>query len=171
MFVEQKSKPVRMEFRCMITPMKAVKYNLSGLLGNFNADLAGRFYPDVLASRLNVMVSELVNNAVENVIDPGAGFSVNIRITESELIVKVSNRADEAQYEKVKRHIGVIRMSDDKKRLMAETIAQRKALRLKGGLGLIRLAAEIKSELNANYNRDKSVMTVVSRLALNGIGG
>jgi hypothetical protein len=151
---------------CSIKPMKAVRYNMSGLLGNFNADLAGQFYPSIVATRLNVIVSELVNNAVENVIDPAAGFGVTIHLNNSELTVRVSNRVEEPQYYKVKRHIMMIRKAADKKQLLAETIAKRKALRLRGGLGLIRLAAEIKSRLDVKFNRRKSMMTVVSRLSL-----
>jgi hypothetical protein len=166
MAVAQEIKPVRMDMACTIAPMNAVKYDLSGLLGNFNAGLAGQFYPSIVATRLNVIVSELVNNVVENVTDPGAGFTLAIHVCESNMTVKVSNRVDEPQYFKVKRHLSMIRNADDKKRLLSETIAKRKALRLKGGLGLIRLAAEIRSSLEVKFNKRKAMMTVISRLSL-----
>jgi hypothetical protein len=164
-------KPVRLDMACSIAPMKAVRYNLSGLLGNFNADLAEQFYPPIVSTRLNVIVSELVNNVVENVADPSAGFDIAIRVGSSYLTVKVSNQVHESQYRKVQKHIAMIRNAADTKRLLAETIAKRKALRLRGGLGLIRLAAEIKSRLNVTFNRKKSVMTVVSRLSFEQPGG
>ena len=77
------------------------------------------------------------------------------------------NKAEKSQYEKVRKHIEKINSAPDLRQLLADTIRDRRKDRLKGGLGLIRLAAENKFTLSAHY--DAEHLIVDSHIGLGGL--
>ena len=150
-----------------LSPVKNLIGDMSGMLGNFCDEFLGAFYPRIVCQRANIVVTELVNNAIANKMDQDSKIILELSIDGSALCIKVTNVADQEQYDKVKAHIERINTTDNKIKLLAETIRQRRKERLGGGLGLIRLAAENKFNLSVDY--DAPFLIVESKIALGGL--
>ena len=118
-----------------------------------------------LVRKLDVVLSELVNNVLENT-KKKSGLSAELRLQEDSVLVRVSNRVTLRQCDAVKRHVANIRRADDPKKLLAETIRTRRDRGQLGGLGLIRLAAETRARLSVSYDKRRSLMRVTAQVAL-----
>jgi hypothetical protein len=135
-----------------LSPVGNIVADLSGLLGMFSDELIGAFYPKTVSKKANIVITELVNNAIVNSTDRDGKVTLEIEINKDILRIQVTNAADSAQYQKVKRHIDTINSAGDLRELLAHTIRERRKDRLRGGLGLIRLAAENKFQLSVRYS-------------------
>lgn len=153
----------RIGISCTIEPVKHVLCDLSGILGRFSEDLLKAFYPPIVGKRTNIVITELVNNVLENILLPDSAVTLEILVDAQHLVIRVTNAADEQRYEKVASHVRAIMECDDVKRLMRQTIRDRRVGRLKGGIGLMRLVAENKFQIHTEFHDGK--MTVESRLA------
>jgi hypothetical protein len=150
-----------------LSPMRNIIGDLSGLLGNFSDELIGAFYPKNVSKKANIVITELVNNAVVNSTDGDSKVTLEIIINHDRLRIRVTNAAKRSQYRKVKDHIKMINSTGDLRKLLADTIRERRKDRLRGGLGLIRLAAENKFRLSAGYRAP--YLTVDSQIGLGGL--
>lgn len=136
-----------------LEPTRNIVGDVSGLLANFCDELIGAFYPKNISKKVNIVVTELFDNAVENSADDSSKLSLDLRIDGQQLRIQMKNAARRSQFRKVKAHINRINSADDLRELMSDTIRMRREGRLKGGLGLIRLAAENKFRLSVKYHR------------------
>jgi len=150
-----------------LSPKRNIIGDLSGLLGNFSDELIGAFYPKNVSKKANIVITELVNNAVVNSTDGDSKVTLEILIKKDLLRIKVTNAAKRSQYRKVRDHIKMINSTGDLRTLLAETIRERRKDRLRGGLGLIRLAAENKFTLSAGYRAP--YLTIDSQIGLGGL--
>lgn len=155
-----------LQFSYTINPVKNLQYSMSGLLGNFNAELVNQFYPPIIGKRLNIIISELVNNVYENKADECSKLFLSITIQGEEASIVVKNKVTPAQFESVRKHINTIKKSVNSLTLLSETMRARRCNNLKGGLGLIRLASENKALLSVRYDKSSSYMTLNSKLIL-----
>jgi len=152
--------------RCSISPQKNIIGDIGGLIAGFCEELVGAFYPRLVSKRANTVITELFNNAIENGIDPASTITLEVQINGALLRIKMTNVARQEQFEKIKSHVDRIN-STDIRRLMAETIRERRRLQLKGGLGLIRLALENKSRISVDYK--EPLLIVESEILLGGL--
>jgi len=152
--------------RYSISPQKNIIGDIGGLIARFCEELVGSFYPRVVSKRANTVITELFNNAVENSADPAGAITLEVQIDGAMLRIRMTNVAPWEQFQRVKKHIDQIN-SADIRRLMAETIRERRKLQLKGGLGLIRLALENKSRISADYQ--EPFLVVESEISLGGL--
>jgi hypothetical protein len=148
-----------------ISPQKNIIGDIGGLIAGFCEELVGSFYPRVVSRRANTVITELFNNAVENSVDPSGTITLEVQINGALLRIRMTNAARQEQFEKIKSHVDRIN-STDIRRLMAETIRERRKLQLKGGLGLIRLALENKSRISVDYK--EPFLIVESEIQLGG---
>ena len=148
-----------------ISPQKNIIGDVGGLIAGFCEELVGSFYPHIVSKRANTVITELFNNAVENSVDPSGTITLEVQINSALLRIKMTNAARQEQFEKIKSHVDRIN-STDIRRLMAETIRERRKLQLKGGLGLIRLALENKSRISVDYK--EPLLIVESEIQLGG---
>ncbi len=153
--------------RYELSPVRNFIGDLSGLLASFADELIGAFFPRIISKKANIVITELVNNAIVNTADEHSKIVLETGIDRESLVIRVTNVAAPEQYEAVRSRIERISTSDDPRKLLAATIRERRKERLRGGLGLIRLAAENKFELSAMY--DAPYLTVESRIALGGL--
>jgi len=150
-----------------LSPVKNIIGDLSGLLGNFSDELIGAFYPKNVSKKANIVITELVNNAVVNSLEGDSKISLEIMINKDLLRIRVTSAAKRSQYRKVRDHINMINSTGDLRKLLAETIRERRKDRLRGGLGLIRLAAENKFTLSARYRAP--YLVIDSQIGLGGL--
>lgn len=150
-----------------ISPFKNVICDLSGIIGNFIQELLGAFYPRQISKKANTVLTELINNVLENVTVGKSEIGVDLKINQENLTIRVRNYATKAQFQKVKEHIDKINSTANIKDLLKETIHSRKSEHLKGGLGLIRLVAENKFSISVDYN--EKYLTIESQIALGGL--
>jgi len=150
-----------------LSPVKNIIGDLSGLLGNFSDELIGAFYPKNVSKKANIVITELVNNAVVNSLEGDSKISLEIMINKDLLRIRVMSAAKRSQYRKVRDHINMINSTGDLRKLLAETIRERRKDRLRGGLGLIRLAAENKFTLSARYRAP--YLVIDSQIGLGGL--
>jgi hypothetical protein len=150
-----------------LSPIRNIIGDLSGLLGNFSDDLIGAFYSKTISKKANIVITELVNNAVVNSPDGDGRITLEIVINKDLLRISVTNAAHRSQYKKVRDHIEMINSANDLRKLLADTIRERRKDRLRGGLGLIRLAAENKFTLSARYRAP--YLSVDSQIGLGGL--
>lgn len=167
MITQEELATTNISMRYDLSPIKNIIGDLSGLLGNFSDELLGAFYPRTVSKKANIVITELVNNAVVNSADGNGRIILEIMIDKDLLRIRVSNAASRAQYKKVKEHIKMINTAGDLRKLLAETIRERRHDRLKGGLGLIRLAAENKFTLSAHYRAP--YLVIDSQIGLGGL--
>ena len=166
MVSEADLKTTHIAMRYSISPQRNIIGDIGGLIARFCEDLVGSFYPRVVSKRANTVISELFNNAVENNADPAGAITLEVQIDGAILRIRMTNVAPQEQFEKVKKHIDQINTADIR-RLMAETIHERRRLQLKGGLGLMRLALENKSRISADYH--DPFLIVESEISLGGL--
>lgn len=141
-----------------LSPVRNVLGDLAGVLGEHVLTLMGMFYPRPLCRRANVVVTELVTNVLENIVEPESELRFDITVNAEDLVIEVGNQVTDAQFEAVQKRIVAIQQSDDVKELLKQTIRERRPKRLKGGLGFMRLAAENKFDLS--LRREDGYMTI-----------
>jgi hypothetical protein len=156
----------RISFSLDVGPLSSVVGDLPTVVSEFSLSLVGLFYPTALAKKANVVLTELVQNIVENVVDPASDGSIKLSIDGRELVIAVSNAATVADYDKVRARIAALGTPAEAKKLLAQTIRERRPQRLKGGLGLIRLVAENRFSLSCDHADGK--LTVTARYPLEG---
>lgn len=157
----------RMGVSFRVAPLGDIRGNLATLLGESLPALIGMFYPPWVGKKANVAVTELIQNVVENIVDPASELQLELRVDPDALEVQVRNKATPAQYEAVRARIDAVARSADPKRLLGETLRARRADRLKGGLGLLRLVSENRFRLSARYEQEH--LTVFAAFPLRGI--
>ncbi len=167
MITEEDLAKTNISMRYDVSPTKNIIGDFSGLLGNFCDELIGAFYPGIISKKANIVITELLNNAIDNNIDGESEIILEVRINKDQLWIKVMNAAEAEQFEKVKAHVERINSSEDKRKLLADTIRRRRKDRLEGGLGLIRLVAENKFTLSVDYA--DPFLIVESQFALGGL--
>jgi hypothetical protein len=154
-------------FSYTIHPVRNIISDLSAMIGNFCEETIGSFYPRVVSKKANVVLTELVNNAIENSTDSGSRIGLKVDIDKNRLVIKVMNPVTREQYEKVRRHVEKINSTENIRKLLRDTILLRRKDRLKGGLGLIRLVAENKFSLSVTFKNP--YMIVESHFSLGGL--
>ncbi len=146
--------------RLTVGPLDHVTGDLAGLVGEQSLQLLGMFYPRNVAKKANVVITELVTNVFENMVDPKSSFDLALDAGPTGLVIAVRNQVTPEQYAKVKARVDLIRDTPDLRALVANTIRERRKERLKGGLGLMRLAQENKFAIATAY--DDGAMTVTA---------
>lgn len=141
-----------------ISPVGNILGDLPGLVADGTMAMLGMFYPVTIGKKANIALSELLTNVMENIFDPGGGVGVRIGANAERLHISVSNTASLNAYESVSARIAELQNSQNPKKLFADTIRARRSQQLKGGIGLMRLVAENKFSLSADY--DGGVLTV-----------
>ncbi|HEY0137802.1 MAG TPA: hypothetical protein VGB85_27140, partial [Nannocystis sp.] len=119
-----------------------------------------------IVKKANVAVTELIQNVLENIVDPTSELVLDMRVDGDALDIRVRNRATEVQYEAVRARVDALAQAADPKRLLGETLRARRADQLKGGLGLLRLVSENRFQLEASYEQEH--LTVHAAFPLRG---
>jgi hypothetical protein len=163
----QRLAQTRIDARLSIAPVGNIVGDVAGLLGESLLELLSMFYPMRVCKKANVVVTELVTNVLENVSDHESGLVLELRIDGDRLVVHVTNRATAAQFEVVRARLQAIADAPSARNLLRDTIRRRRADRLKGGLGLMRLAVENQFGLEASY--DQGNLMVRAEFALKGL--
>ncbi len=152
---------------CHIGPLKNVVGDIGGIISRYSCELVGAFYPALVSRKVEVVLTELVDNVLKNYVDGDSGITVEMRIDTHDLTVRVSSVATREQFSKVKSIIDTMSDTQSVKGLLRKTIHQRRKERSRGGLGLLRLVAENRFDLNVTF--DESVLAVESHIALGGL--
>ena len=97
---------------------------------------------------------------------PTSQMMLDLDVNQDRLIIRVKNAVTSDQFDKVRVQVDRINQAEDLKRLMRDTIRERRRLKEKGGLGLIRLVAENKSQLSVSY--EGGYLVVTSQLDVGG---
>jgi hypothetical protein len=167
LITEEDLATTKIRLRYDFSPTKNIIDDLSGLIGRFCEELIGSFYARNISRKANIVITELLNNAVENSSDENGNIAIELEIDETALAIRVKNMAKPEQYEKVKSHVDKINSATDTRKLLADTIRARRNNHLKGGLGLIRLVAENKFRVSVVYERP--FITIESLFPLGGL--
>ena len=167
MITEEDLQKTNISLSYSISPVQNIICDLSALIGDFCEELIGSFYTRVVSKKANVVITELLNNAIENILDKDSGIILNVKINEDRLLIEVMNVVNRKQYEKVKAQVKKINSANNIRELLRETIQQRRGKRLKGGLGLIRLVAENKFDISVDYK--EPFLIVESHISLGGL--
>ncbi len=149
-----------------VAPVGDIRGNLATLLADSVPALLAMFYPPALGRKANVAVTELIQNVLENIVDPESELALDLRVDADALTVVVRNKATEAQYEAVRARIEALARVPDPRRLLAETLRSRRADGLKGGLGLLRLVSENRFRLTVRHEHEH--LTVQADFPLRG---
>lgn len=144
-----------------VSPLGDIRGNLAATVGESLLSMLGMFYSPTLCKKANVVITELVQNVIENVPDPASGMKIDLRIDGDALHVEVTNKATPEQYQVVKDRVDQLSAASDPKRLFADTLRARRMQRLRGGLGLIRLVSENRFRLSATYAGEHLTMQAV----------
>lgn len=167
MITEEDLQKTNISLSYSISPVQNIICDLSALIGDFCEELIGSFYTRVVSKKANVVITELLNNAIENMLDKDSGIILNVKINEDRLLIEVMNVVNRKQYEKVKAQVQKINSANNIRELLKETIQQRRNKRLKGGLGLIRVVAENKFNISVDYK--EPLLIVESHISLGGL--
>ena len=167
MITEEDLQKTNISLSYSISPVQNIICDLSALIGDFCEELIGSFYTRVVSKKANVVITELLNNAIENILDKDSGIILNVKINEKRLLIEVMNVVNRKQYEKVKAQVQKINSANNIRELLKETIQQRRGKRLKGGLGLIRVVAENKFNISVDYK--EPFLIVESQISLGGL--
>jgi rRNA processing protein Krr1/Pno1 len=159
---EKKSQNLSLELA--IDPLYDFNYYGSNLLSDINSLLVQHFYSKPLAKKVYVILSELLNNVVDHIEDKSSSCKIKLDIDPEGVVIKVKNKVDKDQYDKVKSHIMKIKNINDQKAYFSEIVTQRREKGLTGGLGYARLFIENTNDISISYDRKKSYMTVTSKL-------
>jgi hypothetical protein len=154
----QRLSQTRIDARLSIAPVGNVVGDVAGLLGDSLLELLSMFYPMRVCKKANIVVTELVTNVLENVSDHESGLVLGLHIDAERLVVDVTNRATAAQFEVVRARLQAIADAPNPRDLLRDTIRRRRADRLKGGLGLIRLAVENRFGLDTTYDQGRLML-------------
>ena len=152
---------------CHVQPIENVLCALSGIIATHAVQFAGAFHSRLVARKLNVALTELINNVLENFSDGQSALTVSWTIGGDVLTTKVAANATREQYETVLATVQHINAAESPKALLRSTIKARHKERLKGGLGLMRLVAENNFEVDVGY--EEPVLTVGTRIVVGEI--
>lgn len=141
-----------------VAPIGDIRGNLATLLGQTLLDLLGMFYPPALGKKVNVAVTELIQNVMANVLDEDSALGLDLRVDADALVVRVRNKATRAQFEAVRARVDALAGCPDPKRLFTDTLRARRQDGLGGGLGLMRLVAENRFRLGVSYEQEHLTM-------------
>jgi hypothetical protein len=144
-----------------VAPLGDAQGNLPAIVGESLLAMLAVFYPPALCKKANVVITELVQNVIDNVSDPASEMRVDLRINGDALQVEVTNKVTPEQFQAVKERIDQLTTATDPKRLFADTLRARRLQRLRGGLGLIRLVSENRFRLSASYADEHLTMQAV----------
>lgn len=158
--------PANVDFTLRLGPLRAVMGDVAGLLGDTLLNLLGMFYPPTIGKKANVVVTELVTNVFENISFGESSFELRLVVNPETLKITVSNQVTDEQFERVSARIALLQHTADAKKLLTQTIRERRPQRLKGGLGMIRLVAENRFALTVA--RNDGTMTVCAEYSLKG---
>lgn len=161
--------PSRVSASFVFGPLGGVNGNLAAVLAESLGLLLGLFYPPVLCKKANIVVTELVQNVMENVRFPESDVRVALEVDPGRVVVRVSNRVTPEQEAAVRGRLAELSSAEAAKKLFTETIRARRAQRLKGGIGLMRLVSENKFQLEQDY--DGQELTVCARFELTAPAG
>lgn len=134
-----------------ITPIDHIVGDVAGILGEHMLVLMGMFYPRTVCRKANVVITELVQNVLENVSDPQGKLACDVEVDASMLRVRVANRVQAEQWQRVEQRVNEIRNTKDLRALVATTLRERRKAQQRGGLGLMRLAHENKFAIDASF--------------------
>lgn len=154
MITEEELAKTSMTVSYSFAPLRNIVCDLSGLVANAVRELIEAFYPRLAGRRVDVLLTELIDNIIQNVVDGDSRMFVDITVNEGELRVQTRNIVDGEHYEAVRRHVELINSADDLRALMRRTIKERRQQRLAGGLGFMRLVHENKFAITVDY-RDR----------------
>lgn len=149
-----------------IDPLHNFTYYASNLLGDINVLLVRYFYSKSIAQKVYVTLCELLNNVVDHIKDRSSMCKVLLTINPETVVIKVKNKTNKSQYDKVKAHIAKIKKIKNQKVYFAEIMKKRQKQGLTGGLGFLRLFIENTKDIGIKYNKRNSYMTIISRLKL-----
>lgn len=149
-----------------VAPLGDINGDLANLLGRGFLDLLSMFYPTRVGKKANVVVTELIQNVVQNVAFPDSELRLELHIDADALIVRVTNKATPAQYADVRDRVAALDACDDPRRLLTATLRARRADHLRGGLGLMRLVSENHFRLAVSY--DAELLTMQAAFPLRG---
>lgn len=133
-----------------IAPLSAVEGNAATVLGESILVILGMFFPPVICKKANVVVTELVQNVLENVSEPSSEMTLALSLDAGGVDVAVTNAVTPEQRAAVEGRVRELATSPDPKKLFAETLRARRVHRLKGGIGLMRLVAENRFRLSTS---------------------
>lgn len=151
----------RMSISYTFAPLRNIICDLSGLIGRSVRELIDAFYPPVAGQRVEVLIAELVDNIVQNIVDPESEMSLDLSVEDGTLHVRTRNVARRESFEKVRDHVAAIRAARDAgtlQDLMRQTIRERRKARLTGGLGFIRLVHESRFDLAVEHDDGELVI-------------
>jgi hypothetical protein len=143
--------PTVIETTVSIKPLRNIMGDVAGLLGESIMSLMLMFYQPPVCKKANIVISELVTNVLENVCDPDSGFVLRLAMGTERLVISVQNQVPPEVASRVMARVNKIHSTGDPRRLLVETIRERRLSRLKGGLGLLRLVAENKFHITTDY--------------------
>jgi hypothetical protein len=149
-----------------VAPLGDIRGNLATLLGESLPTLLAMFYPTIIVKKANVAVTELIQNVLENIVDPASELLLELRVDGDALDILVRNKATLDQYAAVRARVDAVAQAADPKRLLGDTLRARRADQLKGGLGLLRLVSENRFKLEASYEQEH--LTVHAAFPLRG---
>jgi len=150
-----------------IAPINHISGDVGGLLGNFLFQLLGMFFPRRVCARANVVVTELITNVMEHASSRDGEIGLTLTVNPQELVIQVQNTATEDEYEAIRARFSEIASAKDPKELLAVTVYTRHSEKRRGGLGLMRLAAESKFKLSTEY--DKGFLVIRAHLSMEGL--
>lgn len=155
--------PVTTSLRWSLTvsPLSDIRGNLAATVGESLLSMLGMFFSPALCKKANVVVTELVQNVIDNVSDPSSAMKIELLLDPEALRVEVTNKVTPEQYQVVKDKVDQLEETEDAKRLFADTLRSRRMQRLRGGLGLIRLVSENRFRLSATYAGEHLTMHAV----------
>lgn len=153
----------------VVGPVGDVAGNLAAVLAESLGVLLPLFYPPVVCKKANVVLTELVQNVMEDVRFPESDMKVDLSVDRERLLVRVRNRVTDEQEALVSERLSQLETVEGAKKLFSETIRERRKQRLKGGIGLMRLVSENRFRLAKEY--DGQELTVSAEFSLNGRDG
>lgn len=156
----------RLAVALRVAPVGDIRGNLATLLADSLPALLAMFYPPAISKKANVAVTELLQNVLENIVDPDSELQLDLRVDPDALVIEVRNKATAAQCAAVRGRIDALREAADPRRLLAETLRARRAGGLKGGLGLLRLVSENRFRLTVRDEDEH--LTVQAEFPLRG---
>jgi hypothetical protein len=157
-----------MSLRCEVAPADGVDYNLAGVLSAASSGVCAHLFARRAAARLDVILSELVGNAIEHAEGRGGALSLRVSADPQRLEVSVANRVSPRTCGRVRAQVRAINGCGDPRALLAATMRRRRAEGRVHGLGLIRLASETRARLSVSFDRRRGIMRVRARAPLGG---
>jgi hypothetical protein len=149
-----------------VSPSAGLVHRFGAVVAAATASVAEQLYGKTPASRVDVIISELVSNVLESLPGSAGSLAVTIVVEDTRLRVRVSNTVSPEAAQAVKRHVARIQRASDSASLLARTMGERRLKGEQGGLGLIRLASEAKASLSVAHDRKNSMLHVSATVQL-----